>query len=76
MKYLLSTTALVLALALTTPADAASITITNVTGTWTDVDPNGIASAESGLIDQLGDSRWRTGQSSYNFMAWLPKHKT
>ena len=40
MKYLLSTTALVLALALTTPVNAVTVTVTDVSGIWVDIDPN------------------------------------
>jgi len=71
MRNLLLATAAILALAALAPANAASVNISNVTGTWTDVDPNGAATGVG-----TNEIKWGTpttaGQSMYTFNSNVP----
>lgn len=70
MKKLLLSGALLVALAL--PAQAAQVTVTNVVGTWTDVDPNGAASGVGTSQIKWGTPAGSGGQSSYTFTSNVP----
>lgn len=75
-RFLLACTAL---LALTGAASAANITVTNVTGTWVDIDPNFVAGS-TGL--GTNEIRWGVpagnpfGQSGYRFDGVAPPSQT
>ena len=57
--------------ALATPASADSVTITSVTGKWTDVNPDGVASGLGTISIRWGNSTG-FGQSGYDFISHVP----
>ena len=68
MKKTILAVVLLAGAAMINPASAAEITITDVTGTWIDVNPNGVATGIGSPDIRWGTPAGGNGQSGYSFV--------